>query len=386
MNQWLTEKDLRLDLWNISRDDLTNRVFYDELKVYKRGAGNKSLDIPRSTEAQEKAERENFTKCFAKRKVKSPSLCKNYGGFPHDFCFDLDFEDKALPHKDGFRCRDEVPYIHCFSNWKDDSFLDVPGRVDKLVSILTDETVNHSIRYEALRALLPVLLFNFADVNAWEVKQSLVPHAKETDIKPENAFIHQTDFWEIWFQGNKLKPIKNLDGMIYIANLLSKPNQIIPVTTLCDSVNPQQKDQAMMGEDEVTDSINKGNMFISTMKDDGLDNKAKETLKAKIRELRETIDDEGLPQSERQKASQELNKLLKTIRNQYSKGALTWRARKKLNEGVKKELDRILKAINRAYENINKQSPELHEYLKKNIKTGTQCVFSDSGILWHISI
>lgn len=204
----------------------------------------------------------------------------------------------------------------------------------------------------------------------------------------ENAFIRKEDFWEIWFHGKKLEPIKKLDGLTYIANLLSYPKQIIPVTTLCDSVNPQKKNQAMMGEDDMMDSLNSGNISISTMRYDGLDDKAKENLRTKIKELQETKLDCNLPESERQRANQEYEVIIQTLGNQYGKGALTRRAPKKLNEGVKKELDRVLKAIKRAHEIINKRSPELYEYLIENVEFGIQCEFKDieSRIHWHISI
>ena len=175
--------------------------------------------------------------------------------------------------------------------------------------------------------------------------------------------------------------------MTYIATLLSKPNQMIHVTTLCDSVSPQKRNHAMMEEGDLRYSLHRGDMYISTMQDDdGLTDNIKETMKKQIMELKETQNDCDLPESERQKAGQELNDLMKTIGNQYGKRALSKKTPKKVNDGVKKDLDRALKAINRAYDEIHQQSPNLCEYLKKNINTGTQYMFIDSGTLWHISI
>ncbi len=213
------------------------------------------------------------------------------------------------------------------------------------------------------------------------------PISHDNSVSYTNAFIHDGDAWVIWFQGTKLKPIKEMDGMTYIATLLSKPNQIIHVTTLCDSVSPQRRNEAMMDEEDLTDSLHEGNMFISTMQDDdGLKDEVKETLRKQIIELKETQNDKYLPHSERQKASQELQKIMKIINNQYGKRALAKKPPEKVNDGVKKDLDRTLKAIKRAYNEINKQLPKLYKYLKDNIRPGTQYLFIDKDTIWIISI
>lgn len=213
------------------------------------------------------------------------------------------------------------------------------------------------------------------------------PISSENKENYENAFILNGDAWEIWFKGTRLKSIKTLDGLAYIANLLSKPNKVLHVTALCDSVSPQMINQAMMEEDDLKDSLHNGTIYVSTMQDDdGLADETKKKLKKQMMELKEAENDCDLPASERQKARQDLNNLMTLLNKVYGKSALTKKPPKKVSIEVKKDLDRALKSINRAYKEINKQSPELCKYLKKNIKTGTQYIFIDNDTLWHISI
>jgi phosphomevalonate kinase len=142
----------------------------------------------------------------------------------------------------------------------------------------------------------------------------------------------------------------------------------------------------MLSDDDLVDSLKKEKMSISTMQDDGLDERGKAAAKKLIKELKETIDDDGLPVSERTAAQNEYERLMKILSTQYGNKPLNLHAPQKVNKSVKDDLDRAGKAIRRAFNRINKESPELAEYLKKTIKTGTQYNFTDIGTPWHISI
>jgi hypothetical protein len=239
------------------------------------------------------------------------------------------------------------------------------------------------------------LIFKPKDVEEYEQTHG-IPHEgslppapqeqAEKRLDPENAFIHQDNTWEIWFKGGKLQPIIHVDGITYIASLLMNPNLLIHVTDLCNSVNPQNKTQAMINEDDLANSVKTGNMFISNMQDDELDQTWKENLQRKIKDLKETIRDNDLPVSERNTAQEEYDQIIKTLSAQFGKNPLGSKRPKKLNESVKKDLDRAGKAISRAIEKIRKPSPELADYLGKTIKTGTRCIFTDTGTSWYISI
>jgi hypothetical protein len=200
-----------------------------------------------------------------------------------------------------------------------------------------------------------------------------------------NAFIRQSDTWEIWYQGKKMHPIINMDGLAYIAYLLKNPSLHIHVTDLCGFVKPPNR-TAMMTDKDLADSLHNDRMSISTMRDERLDSVAKDNLKRKIHELKETIADNVLPESERREAQNQYDHLVKTIATEYGPKALSRKAPLKVNESVKRDLDRAGKAIKRAYKSIKEESPELADYLEKNITTGTQYSFTDTHTSWHISI
>lgn len=205
---------------------------------------------------------------------------------------------------------------------------------------------------------------------------------RESDYK--NAFICQGDTWEIWHNGKRLNPIINMDGLTYIVNLMLHPGKSIHVTDLCDSVKPPKRD-AMMAEDDVTKSLDSQSMSISSMQDDGIDAEGKKALKKKFQDLYEIINEPDSLQCEREEAIAEL-KRMKNGLNVYGKKPLHHRAPKKVNESVKDDMDRAREAIKRACEKIRKQSPELADYLKNTIRTGTQYSFTDTATPWNISI
>jgi hypothetical protein len=73
--------------------------------------------------------------------------------------------------------------------------------------------------------------------------------ADKIEKQLENSFIHNGDAWEISFKGTKLKPIKEMDGMTYIASLLNKPGKQIHVTDLCASASRRRNEVMMDDED-----------------------------------------------------------------------------------------------------------------------------------------
>ena len=127
-----------------------------------------------------------------------------------------------------------------------------------------------------------------------KIQSQEIPIKDTTPISPDNneryknAFIHNGEAWEIWFQGTKLKPIKEMDGMTYIASLLKNPGKPMHVTDLCAYAS-RRRDEAMMANEDLADSLKNGDMSISTMQEDGLDDLAKDELQEKIKDLDEII-------------------------------------------------------------------------------------------------
>ena len=203
--------------------------------------------------------------------------------------------------------------------------------------------------------------------------------------KQQNAFIRQGKTWKIFFHGKELNPIPHVDGLSYIAELLRTPSRRIHVTNLCDAVTPQKKDNAMMGDDDLTDALNTESMFVSGMQDEGIDECGKKAIGRRLDELKGIINDDDSLISEKEAAQKEYDGILKTLNSQYGKNPLRNKTPKKVNESVKKEMDKVTKAINRAITQIKEQSPELATYLKKNLQTGAEYYFTDVDTLWDVT-
>ena len=214
-------------------------------------------------------------------------------------------------------------------------------------------------------------------------------HASESGEVYENAFIRKgtypDEIWEIWFQGKKMEPIKHIDGMTYIATLLCNRSPLIHVTALCDTVQKRQE-TPMIGEENLTDSLQEDDMSISTMQDEALDEQAKEEIKRRIIELKKTIKEIDLPKEEITQAKNELEQIYQSLAA-YGKNQLSRRAPKKVNESVKADLDRARTAIKRACTKIRKQSPLLADHLETSIKSGTRyCYDNIDNISWTVLI
>ena len=62
-------------------------------------------------------------------------------------------------------------------------------------------------------------------------------NASNSEKLQDNVFRHTGDFWEIVFQGRKLKPVRHLAGMTYIRELLSHPGKYIAAIDLYEVEN-----------------------------------------------------------------------------------------------------------------------------------------------------
>jgi len=266
------------------------------------------------------------------------------------------------------------------------------ARAGKIAQSMQDEQIELERRCKELEEELFSAYFDEAskpdEIKALKeeiqrLKEAIAEKNKSSLPVHENAFIHNGDAWEIWFNGTKLKPIKEIDGFTYITKLLKSPCNSIHVSDLCASTN-QRKVGSMLTDIDLKDSLNTRNMSISTMQDEELDPKAKKEIKRKISELNEIINDPDSLDNERNKAKDELNHIQKSL-GIFGKNPLHYRAPKKVNKSVKDDMDRVREAMKRACEKIRKQAPKLADYIEKNIKTGSEYSFADTSISWDIS-
>lgn len=428
MNQWLTERDL-LERWNISHDVLTDMVWDGELKAYERGAFLNPIDIPRKSKEQERAETKEFAEhpCFHREKV----LCGK-GLSEQGDCF-LDGAE---------RCPDVIAYYSCHWRWAEDGFLDknihnriekerflgpgysfrkglmpipsyhritentfpdVPKRISKLISILEDVESYHMIQYAALKALLPVLRFRLADLEAWEVDQGLAlqeTKSEPADLKKrpeqgdkekafeeiENYLHHEGAGWRIGFQGEKGN-FMDYKYIRYISLLLGTPGKSIRALELVRAVDgsPSQaecltKEQAL-DEDLSLDRISK-HEEISTKKvrefEKLLADIEKETDPIVKREMEEEYERKIEP-------LMKMNVLV----DDEGKPAHPSKKQKLDDPHAKKAQSSVKKALANAYSAFKKSGlKKLASHLEKNIRPAGDYDFwyCDTETYWDIKL
>lgn len=249
-------------------------------------------------------------------------------------------------------------------------------------------------RNKEIESVIAILLnshFKLDDVieieQTVESKESLpmddYPSQKDRGKAVENAFIRHVYSWEIWYQGKKLNPIQNVDGIHYIAHLLNNFGKAIHVSDLYETLHAKQGN-AMVSGVELSQSVLTGEMWDSDMTLEGLDDTAKKQIWIKIKQLKEDIEN-AESDYERHQSKEELKGYYKSL-GIYGKDPLSWKATKVQNESVKKSADAVRKAINGAIGKIRKESPELADYLAEGstINRGTNYKYIDK-MIWDVS-
>jgi len=200
--------------------------------------------------------------------------------------------------------------------------------------------------------------------------------------KFENAFVRCDGYWEIWYQGLKLKPVIHVEGLIYIAHLLDHPNVEINVSALYETFHPKEG-IPMVSSSEVSHLLNTGEMSISDMSLDELDATARTQISQQITALKKDIA-AAETQIEKKESEDELKELIKTVKR-YGKNQLSKNAPKHKNESVKKHADAVRNASRLAIDKIHKRSPSLAEYLasEKTIKRGKNYIYKDT-LIWSV--
>ncbi|MCE5262646.1 MAG: hypothetical protein LLG97_03835 [Deltaproteobacteria bacterium] len=258
----------------------------------------------------------------------------------------------------------------------------------KLPDKLKEREAVLSTLMSAIFKMDDVLQFEDADASEEEGANRPVP----TDGPPregkgevvENAFYRRGDYWEIWYEGQKLNPIKNVDGIDYIVRLLDTPYKTINVSDLYETIHPRQRD-AMVSDIELSQSLQSDEMSQSDMTVEGLDEQSKSQILLKVREL-EYDKEYAETELERQEATVELDRYHQGL-NLYGKNPLSKKAGKLMNESVRRHANAVRKAMNEAIQKIAVESQELAEYLslKSNLRRGNDYQYIDQK-KWSVSL
>jgi len=206
----------------------------------------------------------------------------------------------------------------------------------------------------------------------------------EVKITPKNAFIRHDDYWKIWYQGTEIEPIIHMDGLVYIAHLLSNPNSDINVSDLYEMFHPKEG-TPMVSEGELSQLMITGEMSDSDMAIEELDYISKNQIRERIHELEESIKTADT-ELEKKESSAELKSIYDSLKL-YGKNALSWKAPRRQNESIKRHADAVRKAIIKAVVKIRKRNPALADYLenKTTIKRGNSYTYK-SELSWFVSL
>jgi len=189
------------------------------------------------------------------------------------------------------------------------------------------------------------------------------PQVPDTE-RPENVFRKEGDGWLVRYESAELPPLKNLDGMHYIAHLLAHEGEVFTPFQLRAEVFP---DREYTG--------------INTSAQARNDRKALEQYNDRLKEI-----NEELGEARAYNDSGRIEKLegeKETVFCEIRKGLPARQAKfKSEQENARKA---VSKAINKAYENIKKRdAPKLLSHLTTFLLLGNLIMYSpDRKTSWH---
>jgi len=196
-------------------------------------------------------------------------------------------------------------------------------------------------------------------------------------FQPDNIFKkNQTGTWEFRFNGESYLPIAGLKGFTYIQQLLKNPNKNISTITLSSlfselSNNDNSETTYLNEQLSITDNSDAGEVF---------DKRALIQYQARIIELEE-LTQEAIEMGnliEAEKLEYELEVLITEIK----KGTDNKKRIKKDLSSTRKISDGVTRNIKNSLKKMDDESPELAKYLRKNIDTGTECIYTDTSVSW----
>ena len=261
-------------------------------------------------------------------------------------------------------------------------FVFKPDYIDKYHNIFR-------LAYPEFPEEIPSLIFKLSDIEFFEagfnseITEDEPEVAKESQLslleKSQYAFCLKGDRWEVRYKG-KEKLFNDLKGIQYYAYLLRNPGVCFLSSQLAYYVERNgpdaQKYYSEMTQEQLEEEgLSLLNPYIESISDSD---------KQKIKEIICSFEDklfiakEGKDPSEIEKAKNELEQARADAFEMF---------KPTLDKNEDKERSRITKDIKYAFKKIEKNMPELAEYLKRNIKTGVQNCYTkepDSIIDWDI--
>jgi hypothetical protein len=178
-----------------------------------------------------------------------------------------------------------------------------------------------------------------------------------------NVFRREGDYWSVIFDGQTVR-VRDLKGMRYLARLLADPGREYHVLDLV---------AAETGSGAQVDSSQAANLPRSAFGDAGaiLDARAKDAYRRRLAEIEDDIDQaRALGDAERAaQADAERDFLVRELARAFGLGGRDRRAA----SASERARAGVTRAIRQAMARIGEHHPQLGEYLRRTIRTGTYC-------------
>jgi hypothetical protein len=210
---------------------------------------------------------------------------------------------------------------------------------------------------------------------------------KEPPEEAENVFKKAGDYWTVRYQGENIPPLKDLEGMSYIAELLANPHKEIEALELVRRVKnlTGETPGASVGQHELgeSDTAIKGKGISPEDANKVMDKRYLRECCEKLAELKADLErakkDRDLAEEDR--IQKDIDKLQNALGSATGLGGLG----RQFSDDAGKARDSIRKSIERAKENIKCKHGALWQHLENTIKVGLTCSYKpDPEMNWQL--
>lgn len=190
---------------------------------------------------------------------------------------------------------------------------------------------------------------------------------------PDFLFRKKGAMWQLRFNGGPENLLGVFDGCEYIAKLLATPDVAFSLDQLAPS---EQMSEACVDGDEIMDGFSVGENYAPAIDPKAKANYYKEVLRLKAEKEKAEAENNTV---EAGSIQEDIESILKELQTKLKPGGKA----RNVNRGIKRQSDRIRRAINTVIEKINVFDQDLAEHLKTHIKIGEAPIYNpDSPIKW----
>lgn len=215
----------------------------------------------------------------------------------------------------------------------------------------------------------------------------------------KNVFRKDGDSWHIVYEGQRLPPLKPLDGFLYIAYLLQYPHKPIPISTLRALKERQQPDPRYQPYEKMSqEQLSEEGLNVSPLGDTGTgpDRPTIAQVRARKAEIEGELkamdedpaylpDPDKWPGEDRVEVREKLEEERKKLTEYLSAGTRLGGRPRKAAAQAERDRTAVTKAIDAAIARIKEKNEALGSHLHRCIDTGNTCMYRpDKSTSWSL--